>query len=378
MSAAPDTTMTMLSWGLIAAALLAVLALLIGLTVLLTFRGVTVPTASVRQYARVCAWIIPAILLLGFVAVSRVHELGEMSQSATIVYADHEHGPEPPAVAAEPRVAPPQMIPEQLAGTTVSAGEHEVDPNAPVTTVAPVNVSPVNVAPVIVSAPTGAPTNPPPMATPALNGIGAQRAGYPPETEMPPVLHLPPGSVTLKVRQTLSDPPAWVSAAPQQVGDATRVAISSGLWSSPAEAEEDATLRVLGAVQNHFHNEFPNQGPWQLSLATIESLGAVREVVAVSSERDFGSVRSRMYRVHAQLDLSPKLRQAVYESWRGQVIERRLWVIGSLLGLVTLMLATAAFYFKLDDVSFGMYRGRLKVAALALIAAGTLIVIRLV
>jgi hypothetical protein len=77
-----------------------------------------------------------------------------------------------------------------------------------------------------------------------------------------------------------------------------------------------------------------------------------------------------MHRAHLRLELTPRFHTAVEQSWRGQVVEHRLLALGGVFGLVTLALASAAGYFRLDELTGGQYRRRLKLAALALIAAG--------
>ena len=56
--------------------------------------------------------------------------------------------------------------------------------------------------------------------------------------------------------------------------------------------------------------------------------------------------------------------------WREQIVERRLWTLGSLLGVFTLILGATATYLRLDAATSGAYRLRLKLATVALIVAG--------
>jgi hypothetical protein len=79
-----------------------------------------------------------------------------------------------------------------------------------------------------------------------------------------------------------------------------------------------------------------------------------------------------MYRVHLRYDFSPQLQDALSSHWRGRTVEHRIGILGGMLGLVTLMLGTAAGYFRLDDATGGKYRRRLKLAAALVVAAGGL------
>ena len=48
----------------------------------------------------------------------------------------------------------------------------------------------------------------------------------------------------------------------------------------------------------------------------------------------------------------------------------RLEALGGVVALLTLTFATGAAYFRLDERTHGRYRGRLKLAAVAIIGAG--------
>ncbi len=157
-----------------------------------------------------------------------------------------------------------------------------------------------------------------------------------------------------------------------------QIALSSERWVTLEEAEQQVTASVVQRVMAHFHEEYPQGVSWSAPVALIDKY-AVRECVGESLDKDFGNgLTQKMYRVHVLLELSPAVRQTLYASWRGQVVDRRLQVLGGLFGLVTLMLATSAGYFRLDDLSVGKYRGRLRLAAASLITAGTLIVVQIV
>jgi len=48
--------------------------------------------------------------------------------------------------------------------------------------------------------------------------------------------------------------------------------------------------------------------------------------------------------------------KALHASWDEQIVNHRLMELGGVLGLVTLVLATSAGYFRLDDWTGGKYR----------------------
>ncbi len=82
-------------------------------------------------------------------------------------------------------------------------------------------------------------------------------------------------------------------------------------------------------------------------------------------------------RTYRDSDLT-KPRQALHESWHDQIVKQRLIMLGTGLGMVTVMLAASAGYFRLNEMTHGQYGGRLKLAAAALIGAAGLGVLALV
>lgn len=187
-----------------------------------------------------------------------------------------------------------------------------------------------------------------------------------------------PGHPFLKARQMSSDEPNWVTQPVPGAADGTFLTLSSQRFALLEEAERQVTGQVIEAIRHHFYEEFPDYGNWEVPVALVEQY-AVQQSAYEVIDKDFGGgFKNKMYRVHVQLKFSPDLRQALYGSWRAGVVDHRLLILGSLFGLVTLICGTIAGYIRLDDVSFGMYRRRLKFAAGALITAGSLVAARLV
>src|SRR6185437_15217742 len=99
---------------------------------------------------------------------------------------------------------------------------------------------------------------------------------------------------------------------------------------------------------------------WTVPVAVLEQT-AVSALVGEEIDKDFGGEigKKKMFRAHLRLDVGPALRQALHASWHDQVVNHRLTGLGGLFGLATLMLATVAGYFRLDDATDGQYRRRL-------------------
>jgi hypothetical protein len=177
----------------------------------------------------------------------------------------------------------------------------------------------------------------------------------------------------LRVRGTASAPPDWAGKEPVRDKDGVLVALSSQRFATIGEAEEQVTGQAVECVKKFYRDEYPLPGQWTVPVSVIDQ-AALNTMVGEMYDQDFGNgVTGKMYRAHLRLNLSPALRDALHSSWHSQVVAHRLKELGGILGLATLMLATCAGYFRLDDLTRGQYRRRLKLAAASLIAAGSLI-----
>ncbi len=177
----------------------------------------------------------------------------------------------------------------------------------------------------------------------------------------------------LKTGETRAGAPEWAEKDPVPSENGTLVSLSSQRFATLTEAEQQLTALAVSYVKQFYHNEYPLAGDWTVPVSLIER-NAVRKVVGETLDQDFGNgIRGTMYRAHAQLELNSALRKGIRDSCKGQIVSHRLTALGCMLGLVTLMLATSAGYFRLDDLTAGLYRGRLKFAAASLVAAGGLV-----
>jgi hypothetical protein len=186
-------------------------------------------------------------------------------------------------------------------------------------------------------------------------------------------------SPRLRVRRISSeDPKLTVPAA--QSRDPNQFCLSSERYATLDEAETHLTGLVLGRVRELCSLEDPEIGVWlshrfaanSQFLVDLVNQEGVKELAGEVIDWDFkNGTTGKMYRAHLRFDFSPELRRALRERWQGETAERRLLLLGAVVGLVTLMLGTAAGYFRLDDATGGAFRGRLKLAAAAIIAAGS-------
>lgn len=176
--------------------------------------------------------------------------------------------------------------------------------------------------------------------------------------------------------------PAWVERGRSEVqsGEITTTTwdvVTGGYYADAGEAEAEAYAKATQLVHAWFsqRNSFPGQ--WALPQDIVR-VHAVHSTYMERDERDLGPTSATMYRQHLQVGFTPELEQAIRPVWREQVVERRLWGLGGIVGLLTLIAGSLATYFRIDAATDGQYRRRLKFAAVSLIIAGGLFAATLV
>jgi hypothetical protein len=183
----------------------------------------------------------------------------------------------------------------------------------------------------------------------------------------------------LTFRSTSRTLPEWAikddANAPVEIrraSDRTMIPVSSGRFATRLEAEQDVTRRVQTLLIQTLREIDPDISGGPMTVSMINAY-VVQELVLEEFDKDFGSATGTMYRAHALLDVTPEFRKQVRERRDALLVDNRLVLLGTLTGLATLMLGTAALYFRLDDATHGGYRRRLKLASASLVAAGSLV-----
>jgi hypothetical protein len=148
------------------------------------------------------------------------------------------------------------------------------------------------------------------------------------------------------------------------------VVVSSRQYATVDEADEQVRSAALDKIREDFHRVHGNQGHWAIPPELVRD--AIRHRYVEPITHTTGTHDFEVYRVHTQLVIDPPLRAELHNVWREQISQRRLWTLGSLLGFATLIVGACAAYLRLDLLTHGAYRRRLKLATVALIAAGGL------
>jgi hypothetical protein len=165
--------------------------------------------------------------------------------------------------------------------------------------------------------------------------------------------------------------PTWVDAGDVIDGSRRLVVVQGQQFPQEQRARQDALEEAVRLVRADFQKTHNPQGRWTLYRSLVKRK-AVKKTFVEPIQRSTGLNEFSVVRVYHQVELSDDVRNAIYPSWRGQIVDSRLWVLGGLLGFITLMLGTAATYLRLDMLTKGNYRRRLKLASVSLIVAGGL------
>jgi len=149
-----------------------------------------------------------------------------------------------------------------------------------------------------------------------------------------------------------------------------RVVLESKDWDvSVEDAQANLAKQTAQILEEDFsltHSERTHVSP-----DDVQSL-AVRAEAVTSQVFNKDSKPFRGYKVYWQVELSPEVREKLADSWKEEVGVKRAWLLGGIFALLTLIAGTFAAYFHLDKRSNGSHRFRLKLAAAAMMTAGSL------
>jgi hypothetical protein len=165
--------------------------------------------------------------------------------------------------------------------------------------------------------------------------------------------------------------PTWVDAGDTDDGSRRLVVVQGQQFPQEQRARQDALEEAVQLVRADFQQTRNAQGRWKLHRSLVKRK-AVKKTFVEPIQRSTGLNDFSVVRVYHQVELSDHVRDAIYPSWRRQIVDGRLWVLGGILGFITLMLGTSATYLRLDMLTKGNYRRRLKLASVSLIVAGGL------
>mgnify|MGYP007073220387 CR=1 FL=1 len=162
--------------------------------------------------------------------------------------------------------------------------------------------------------------------------------------------------------------PDWVNEK-EMVSDGRRlVVLSSKRYATVEEAEEKIREQARGELERDLRSTYRYSGSPPISREHVDRALGRRHVQQFTVKTD--SSTFPVYVVHRQLSIDPALRETLAKGWREQIGGRQLWILSIIAGFLTLIFGTLAAYFRLDTRTKSTYRGRLRFAAVCVIAAG--------
>ena len=178
---------------------------------------------------------------------------------------------------------------------------------------------------------------------------------------------------TAKTAAPATTLPDWTTHKETVSDDKRLVVVTGELSATVAEAEASARLAAANLAREDFVANFPQAAGWEPPVRGVGAVAIRRSFVEEQDRKTHTSgTPFRVFLAHDQVELSPAVRKEILPLWKEEVVGRRIWSLGGLAGLLTLTFATLAVYFRLDDRTAGMFRRRLKLAAVCVIAAGGL------
>lgn len=179
-------------------------------------------------------------------------------------------------------------------------------------------------------------------------------------------------AVRVLTEEAKSGLPAWVQEGCRADKEGSRVVVVSQQFATPEESRRQLLQLVNRLVHEAAEPRDSSGFLWTPPEPLVRSEIIGREHIQ-EIEHDFGKVTGKMYRVYWELRMSPRIREKLFDSWRTQVVEARVSVLGALFGMIALIATSLAGYFILDSRTRGECRGRLKLAAAAVVVAGSLL-----
>ncbi len=147
--------------------------------------------------------------------------------------------------------------------------------------------------------------------------------------------------------------PGWIDDGDTQIDDVKKIVLSSGLWSTEAEASRELLPRAASIVRSDFseRHQSPFDRPSQrfLSDERLAQIAVKRQYLEPVTKKT-GSMELPMCRLWQQVEISPTVRTEIYPVWKSAVLGNRVVMIGTVLALMTVIANAASLFFKLNRV----------------------------
>ena len=156
--------------------------------------------------------------------------------------------------------------------------------------------------------------------------------------------------------------PAWVDQPCVIDGDCKRITLTGQQFSTREEAELELRFAAVKLVEEDLRRL--QTGPfrprfWRPAAENVIA-HAVKERYDDVAEHDFGSFTHPMHRASWLVELSPAVRTEFMPAWRRAVISFRILLVAGVASLLAMATSASVMYFRLDSLTQGRARGRLK------------------
>ncbi|MGD0041354.1 MAG: hypothetical protein ABSE84_13190, partial [Isosphaeraceae bacterium] len=107
---------------------------------------------------------------------------------------------------------------------------------------------------------------------------------------------------------------------------------------------------------------------WKPSTQQIDAM--IIETIVEPVVKDYGT----LYVAKLRLDVSPEQRAIFTESYKRQLVHRRMVLLGGTLGFVLICLGAISGYIRADEVTKGYYTNRLRLLAAGGVGAAGVVI----
>jgi len=168
--------------------------------------------------------------------------------------------------------------------------------------------------------------------------------------------------------------PAWVDGSPKRADDVYQMTATVGPYTTRLECDQALPDELEKALADYVETYLGRRARGRVGL----SPDYLRDhVVKADWEETRQTSVGPMIQLHVLLEFDSQVNDRLKERWRETVILERLGYLGAGVLAVLAVLAMLFSYLKIDLATGGVYRGRLKLAAiaviLAIVAAGALV-----
>lgn len=154
-----------------------------------------------------------------------------------------------------------------------------------------------------------------------------------------------------------------------------RTAIASKPHATAKEARREALDLAAKRLKLEVEHVYGQAGDWELSGEQLDQQHFITNQITITRPYKLSQLApsSPMHQCVVRLEISDASRQWAAGYWKHSVGIERLETIGTLAGLLCLLVVVAHAYIRLDLASNATHRGKLQLAAVAAVAAAGLV-----